>query len=180
MAGKKSQLTPDMKREIVELAIETYNNEIENQRKRQFDRKLRNTRLLLEHYREFVALSEKAVYEASQCDEDVYDILSLMSGKPSEQEMQVESIKKSAVRTTLILEHVRRALEDYESYCKRSKRDEEMRRFRTIHRLYIGEELWDAADIAEAETIDISTVYKDIKEATRRLTPRIFGIDGLR
>ena len=55
-----------------------------------------------------------------------------------------------------------------------------MRRFRTIHRLYIGEELWDAADIAEAETIDISTVYKDIKEATRRLTPRIFGIDGLR
>ena len=180
MAGKKSQLTPELKREIVELAIETYNNEIENQRKRQFDRKLRNTRLLLEHYREFVALSEKAVYEASQCDEDVYDILSLMSGKPSEQEMQVESIKKSAVRTTLILEHVRRALEDYESYCKRSKRDEEMRRFRTIHRLYIGEELWYPADIAEAETIDISTVYKDIKEATRRLTPRIFGIDGLR
>ena len=89
MAGKKSQLTPEMKREIVELAIETYNNEIENQRKRQFDRKLRNTRLLLEHYREFVALSEKAVYEASQCDEDVYDILSLMLGKPSEQEMQV-------------------------------------------------------------------------------------------
>lgn len=59
MAGKKSQLTPELKREIVELAIETYNNEIENQRKRQFDRKLRNTRLLLEHYREFVALIEK-------------------------------------------------------------------------------------------------------------------------
>ena len=28
MAGKKSQLTPEMKREIVELAIESYNNEI--------------------------------------------------------------------------------------------------------------------------------------------------------
>lgn len=180
MAGKKSQLSPEMKKEIVELTIETYNREIENQRKKQYDRKLRNTRLLLEHYREFVGLSERAVYEASQCDEDVYDILSLMSGRPSEQEMQVESIKKSAMRTTLILEHVRKALEDYETYCKRSKRDEEMRRFRTVCRLYIEEEPWDVQMVAADESIDISTVYKDIKEATRRLTPRIFGIDGLR
>ena len=61
MAEKKTHLTPELRKEIVELTIETYNNEIENQRKKQFDRKLRNTRLLLEHYREFVALSKKAV-----------------------------------------------------------------------------------------------------------------------
>ena len=48
MAGKKSQLSPEMKKEIVELTIETYNREIENQRKKQYDRKLRNTRPLLE------------------------------------------------------------------------------------------------------------------------------------
>ena len=89
MAEKKNHLTPELRKEIVELTIETYNNEIENQRKKQFDRKLRNTRLLLEHYREFVALSKKAVYEASQCDEDVYDILSLMSGKPSDRKSVV-------------------------------------------------------------------------------------------
>ena len=58
MAEKKTHLTPELRKEIVELTIETYNNEIENQRKKQFDRKLRNTRLLLEHYREFVALSK--------------------------------------------------------------------------------------------------------------------------
>ena len=55
-----------------------------------------------------------------------------------------------------------------------------MRRFRTVCRLYIEEEPWDVQMVAADESIDISTVYKDIKEATRRLTPRIFGIDGLR
>lgn len=181
MAGqKKSQLTPELKQEIVELVIETYNKEIESQHKRSFDKRLRNTRLLLENYRGFVAFSDGAIYEASQCEEDVYDILSLMSGKPSEQELYVESIKKSAGRTKLIIEHIKKAIADYEAYCKRSKRSEEMRRFRTIRRFYIDNDAWDAQEIAEAEVVDISTVYKDIKEATKRLTPRIFGIDGIR
>ena len=162
------------------MVIETYNKEIEIQRKRSFDKRLRNTRLLLENYRGFVAFSDGAIYEASQCDEDVYDILSLMSGKPSEQELYVESIKKSAGRTKLIIEHIKKALADYEAYCKRSKREEDMRRYRTIRRLYIDDENWNAQDIAADELLDISTVYKDIKEATKCLTPRIFGIDGLR
>ena len=55
-----------------------------------------------------------------------------------------------------------------------------MRRFRTIRRFYIDIDAWDAQEIAKAEVVDISTVYKDIKEATKRLTPRIFGIDGIR
>lgn len=180
MGQKKSQLTPELRKEIVELVIETYNKEVEAQRKKVFDKRLRNTRLLLENYRGFLAFSDGAIYEASQCDEDVYDILSVMSGKPSDREMYVESIKKSAGRTKLIIEHIKRAIDDYGAYCERSKKDEEMRRYRTIRRLYINNETWDAQDIATAECVDISTVYKDIKEATRRLTPRIFGIDGLR
>lgn len=181
MAGqKKSKLSPEEKREIVELVIEVYKKEIEGQRKKAYDKRLRNTRLLLENYRGFLAFSDGAIYEASQCDEDVYDILSLMSDRPSNHEMYVESIKKSAGRTKLIIEHIRKALADYQNYCMRSGKDEEMRRCRTIYRLYIEDENWDAQQIAAAETVDISTVYKDVKEATKRLTPRIFGIDGIR
>lgn len=181
MAGqKKSRLTPEEKQEIVELVIETYKKEIEGQRKKSFDKRLRNTRLLLENYRGFLAFSDGAIYEASQCDEDVYDILSLMSDRPSDREMYVESIKKSAGRTKLIIEHINKALADYKAYCLRSGKEEELRRCRTIFRLYIEDENWDAPLIAEKEMVDISTVYKDIKEATKRLTPRIFGIDGIR
>ena len=125
------------------------------------------------NYRGLLAYSESAIFEASQCDEDVYDILSLMSGKPSEQELYVESIKKSAGRTKLIIEHIKKAISDYEDFCVRTGRAEEMRRVRTIRRLSI-------ADIAKDEVVDVSTVYKDIKEAEKRLTPRLFGIDGIR
>ena len=55
-----------------------------------------------------------------------------------------------------------------------------MRRVRTIRRLYIDDDGWSIADIAKDEVVDVSTVYKDIKEAEKRLTPRLFGIDGIR
>lgn len=182
--AQKSKLSPELIREITETVIDIWDEkrekELEALRKRVSDRKLRNTRLLLEHYRSFVALSDGAIFRASQCDEDVYDILSLMSGKPSEQEMEVESIKQSAVRTKLMMEHIKKALDDYEAYCIRTKRAEEMRRWRTIKALYVDDEGLEAEDIAERECVDVSTVYKDIKAATRRLTPRIFGIDGIK
>lgn len=177
---KKTQLTPELKKEIVELVIKTYRDEVEHQRKVAFDKRLRNTKLLLVNYRGFLAYSEGAIFKASQCEEDVYDILSLMSGKQSEQELYVESIKKSAGRTKLIVEHIKKAIADYEAYCIRSRKEEEMRRCRTVKRLYIDDDSWDVQQIAEAEMVDVSTVYKDIKEAEKRLTPRIFGIDGIR
>lgn len=182
MAKKEgqSELTPGLKKEIVELVIKTYREEVERQHRLQFDKRLRNTKLLLVNYRGLLAYSESAIFEASQCDEDVYDILSLMSGKSSEQELYVESIKKSAGRTKLIIEHIKRAISDYEAYCVRTRRSEEMRRLRTVKRLYIDDDAWTVTEIAKDELVDVSTVYKDIKEAEKRLTPRLFGIDGIR
>lgn len=175
----KEVLTPALKKEIVELTIKTYQDEVERQRKLVHDKKLHNTKLLLINYRGLMAHSDSAIYEASQCDEDVYDILSMMSGGRSENQLYVESIKKSVGRTRLILEHIRKALDDYETFCVRSHKEEEMRRFRVIKHLYIDEEAWSPQEIADDESVDVSTVYKDVKEAVRRLTPRIFGVDGL-
>lgn len=172
-------LTPAMRKEIVELTIKTYQEEMERQRKLAHDKRLRNTKLLLINYRGLLSHSESAIYEASQCDEDVYDVLYMMTGGKTDQQLYVDSIKKSAGRTKLILEHIKRAIDDYERYCVRTGKEEEMRRCRTIKRMYIEDDPWEVQDIAERELVDVSTVYKDIKEAIRRLTPRIFGIDGL-
>ena len=54
---KKCELTPGLKAEIVELVIKTYREEIERQRKTAFDRRLRNTKLLLVNYRGLLAYS---------------------------------------------------------------------------------------------------------------------------
>ena len=37
-----------------------------------------------------------------------------------------------------------------------------------------------AQDIAAGEHVDVRTVYNDMNEAISALTPRIFGIDGLK
>jgi hypothetical protein len=180
MEAKKEALTPAMKKEIVELVIETYQKEQEKAKKAIMDRKLYNTRLLLVNYRGLAANCESAIYEASQCEEDVYDILeNLMSGRTTETTIRVESIRMSAAKTKVMIEHINKALEDYENYCLRSNKDEEMRRCRVIKALYVTPEAMTAEEIAAKENIDISTVYKDVKAATRRLTPRIFGVDGL-
>ena len=55
-----------------------------------------------------------------------------------------------------------------------------MRRYRTICRLFIEDDVWTAQDIAADEHVDIRTVYNDTNEAITALTPRIFGIDGLK
>ena len=186
MAAKKSpapKLTLEMVKIITDTVIEAYQTErreAERQQKASFDKRLHNTRLLLQNYRSFVSFSEGAIYEASQCEEDVYDVLSLMSGKSSDREFFVESIKTSAIRTRLIIEHVEKAVRDYGAYCERTKKEEDMRRYRTICRLYIDDDTWDVKEIATDENVDVSTVYKDVKEAVRRLTPRLFGIDSIR
>ena len=180
MAKEKEALTPELKKEIVELVIETYQKEQEKAKKAVMDRKLYNTRLLLTNYRGLAANCESAIYEASQCEEDVYDILeTLMSGRSTETTLRVESIRQSAAKTKVMIEHINKALEDYETYCLRSNKEEEMRRCRIIKALYVMPEAETAEEIAAHESIDISTVYKDVKAATRRLTPRIFGVDGL-
>ena len=176
--SKKEPLSKWMIEAIVEFTIKTYQEQQELYRKKVHDKKLHKTKLLLEHYRELRAQSDNAIYEASQCEEDVYDVLSLLS-QGSGEKLYIESIKRNAVRTRLMLEHVRKALDDYEIFCKRSKKDEEMRRFRTIMHLYIEEEPWDFQEVAEEEMVDVSTVYKDVKAAVKRLAPRIFGVDVL-
>lgn len=67
----------------------------------------------------------------------------------------------------------------YEEYCLRSQKDIEMRQCRIIKALYVMPEPKTAEEIAEEENIDLSIVYKDVKAATKRMTPRIFGVDGL-
>lgn len=176
--SKKEALTKWMIEAIVEYTIKIFQEQQELYRKKVHDKKLHKTKLLLEHYRELWVHSESAIFEASQCEEDVYDVLSLLT-QGSGEKLYIESIKRNAVRTRLMLEHVKKALDDYEIFCKRSKKDEEMRRFRTIMRLYIEEEPWEYQEIAEEEMVDVSTVYKDVKAAVKRLAPRIFGVDVL-
>ncbi len=186
--GKKQRgepvLTPEMARAVVEMAVEegikAYHQEADKQRKLAQDKRLRNTKLLLKNFLELEAHSQNSVFELSKVnDGEIFDILDMMTRDSSSLDMQVESIKTSVGRTQLIVEHVREMLRLYEISCERSKKPEDMRRYRIIKGLYLEENPKTIQEIADEEGIDISTAYKDLNAGIRRLTALIFGVDGL-
>lgn len=71
---KNVTIPPEMMQEIVrvasETAVEKFQHEAERNRKAVKDKRLHNTKLLLQNYHCFVEHSKSAVYEASQLSED--------------------------------------------------------------------------------------------------------------
>lgn len=144
------------------------------------DKRLHNTKLLICNYRMFKAHAEKSVYSATECEDSVFDILAMMSDSDfSKAETTVKSIKNSAARTAIMVNHIDAMLEVYEIICKKSGVPENNRRYRILKALYIDDNPKSVEDLAEAEAVDRSTVYRDVKKAIQVLSNLIFGIDGL-
>lgn len=161
------------------VAVETYNRQKDREEKEKFDRRLNNTRLLLEHYRDFSDYSDKAIYRIyEELDEDVIDIIEMMEGRRTDKDGRVESIEKGVMRTRAIMNHVNTMLGAYKKSCAASPYPEDGRRYRVIEGLYLKKVPESVQEIAESEGIAERTVYKDVTAACKRLTALIFGIDG--
>ena len=173
--------------EIIEIATKTaisvYDQQKKAEAKDKYDKRLRSTKMLLENYRSFSSYNDNAVsnlYAALKIDEDIYDVLELMEGRervPSD--VKIDSIEKGVLRTKIMMAHVDAMLEIYHKHCQSSPYPEEMRRYRVIYGMYLGEEEKRAEQIAEEECCDIATIYRDKKNAITKLTALIFGIDGV-
>jgi hypothetical protein len=179
---KNVTIPPEMMQEIVrvasETAIEKFQHEAERNRKAVKDKRLHNTKLLLQNYHCFVEHSKSAVYEASQLSEDD-DFEELMEELMSQTDGRVRvpvvrSIQESAAHTRIIVQHIDRMLEYYKFRCEHSKRAEEMRRYRTIYSLYIADEPKNQQQIADEEQVDLSTVFRDQKAGISKLSALIF------
>lgn len=164
-------------------AIDIMEKERQKHLSERHKKKLRNTKLLLRNFRMFKLHSENAVAELQDIDEDTYQVFEEMmmsSEKVSNNNLFVESIKKSVARTRIIVTHVVDMLKLYEIYCEQSGKPEDTRRFRVISAMYVDEEALSVSQIAEVEGIDERTVYKDIDAAVDKLSALIFGIDGVK
>nr|DAL85263.1 MAG TPA: Mga helix-turn-helix domain [Caudoviricetes sp.] len=163
-------------------AIETIEHERRKVQRARYDRRLHNTKLLLRNYQMLTKHCEHAVYDLDTAEEEMSpgDIFELMNEFSYDDDLYVESIKKSAARTRIIMEHVNRMLGIYEVYCAGSKREDFKRHYRVIYGLYLAPAPTTANQLAKEENIDKRTVYKDIDAACEILTALIFGIDGMK
>ena len=112
-------------------------------------------------------------------DDDVNEILNLMSEWAKEEDTTIESIKKSAAKTKLIMDHVDEMLRIYKAACERSKKPEDMRRYSVLYDYYVGDEEFTLEELADRHGVELRTVYRDLRDATARLTALIFGVEGV-
>lgn len=161
-------------------AIKKFEQERKRENSRRTDRRLHNTRLLLRNYRALKEHTESAVFARSQMDESALEILdSFMQGDDSD--VKIDSIKRSAERTAVMLSHIDAMIGLYEAYCEKSKDSSlERRRLEVMMDMYISEVELSADEIAEKQNMSKQNVYKDLKMAVERMTALLFGVDGMR
>lgn len=164
-------------KEGVKAARQQFKFEEEEARVKQRDRRLHNTKLLIENYRSFKIHAEKSVFSAADCEESIVDILSMMSDRDFlKAENTVASIRGSAVRTVVMVRHIEAMVDTYKVLCKQSG---EERKYRAVYHLYIADEAKTIEEIATDEFVDKSTIYRDIQSAIDALSSLIFGVNTI-
>lgn len=180
-------LTKEQIKEIYERAAEIGAKEAlkifeQKQKKEQgkrADRRLRNTKLLLRNYHMLKEHAENSVFGRTQMEESAIDILESMMSV-YDNEVIIESIKRSATRTAIIVSHIEVMFGLYRSYCEHtSNREIDIRRYEVIWDMYMSDKVLSVKEIAKKQNISTRNVYEDIKVATERLSALIFGVDGL-
>lgn len=160
-------------------ALKTFEQERKKEYNSRGDRRLRNTRLLLRNYHLLKEHAQNSVFGRTQMEESAFDILESMMAL-YDNEVIIESIKRSATRTAVIVSHIETMFGLYEACCEKSQnKDIDMRRYDVVWDMYMAEDTLSAKEIAEKQHISKDTVYSDLRVATERLTALIFGVDGL-
>jgi len=158
-------------------AIEAYRKEIEVVRQENRDKRLYNTRLLLEKYRGLVKYSEDAIFDAIQLDEDMelQTLIELMGAGKESVSLSVESIQERTGKVRVILNHVTKMLEYYRFRCESSGKPEVVRKWETVYYLYLADNEKTVQELAEAFYVDERTVYRYNRAALQDLSALLFG-----
>ena len=183
--GKKNSdgisLSSDQLKKITEtasrVAIEEYHKEFDRSRQENRDKRLYNTRLLMEKYRGMVKYSESAVYDAAQLEDDLdlQTLLDIMGCSYDSHTLSVQSIQERVGKVRIILDHVTRMLDYYKFRCESSGKTEIVRKWEVVRSLYLDEEIKTVQDLAEVYFVDERTIYRYNRSALQDLSALFFG-----
>lgn len=162
----------------IKAGMEYIRKEKEQRKKGRYDRRLRNTKLLLREYRTLKIHSKDAVYSLGGAK--AIDILDELDSFEYDDNLYIESIKKSKERTAVIISHVNQMMNIFKQLCENSKNIEDARKYKVIHSQFIAEEEITVEELAQQLNVHPRTVYKDIDNAVKTISSLMFGIDGLK
>lgn len=163
--------------EGVKVALKYLEYERCKERYRMKDTRKRNTRLLLRNFRELKAQAQNGtdLSELIHADFVFETLTSMTEGSLSDAENILQSVKSSPAKSAMLVNHILSILDIYKTWCERSSKEENERRYRVLYAMYIADEIKNAKGISKLEMVDKSTVFKDIRAAIEMLAFLIFG-----
>lgn len=139
-----------------------------------------STKTLLKHYRRLQKMRGTSVYDPETVtDPTLAEIFDMIRDECQLGTFSLTSTKKNAIITGMIMDHVDVQLSNYEKECAASDIPEIQRRFRIVSMMFLQENPLRVEEIAEAESLDKSNVYRTLEKAYDDLTALFFGIEGL-
>ncbi len=159
-------------------ANNTIINALEKSKKHKREKDLHNTKLLLENYRLFSGYIDNAVYKIEQIkDADTINWYKEFNTKGSKADAVVYSIKHSAVKSRLMVEHIKSMIDVYKKYCYEMKKTElNQRKYNILYYTYISEKYKNKEELSELYFVDVRTIQTNLKSAIEEFSALLFGL----
>ena len=132
------------------------------------DWRLRNTKLLLRHYRWLSLHCEELVEDLDEYGEILFE--------PGE--LNLKALMKYKAKTKKMMDYFDTTWGSYYQHCK-NRGAMAQRRVDVLYRLYIANPEMKKVELAEKYGVDESTIRRDESKAARELSIFLFGIDSL-
>lgn len=132
------------------------------------DWRLRNTKLLLRHYRWLILHCEELVEDLDEYEEILFE----------PEELNLKALMKYKAKTKKMMDYFDATWGSYYQHCK-NQGAMAQRRADVLYKLYISKADFKKVEIAEIYGVDESTIRRDESKATKELSIFLFGIDSL-
>ncbi|MFD1203575.1 hypothetical protein ACFQ38_00290 [Sporosarcina contaminans] len=163
--------------EIVELVKQSVREEDQKNRrveaKKEKDKRLRNTKLLLRNYHSFRQYAEEHEGEDFTEETPIRELIL------NSQDI-VASIRMTTKRTIIMIRHLDNALKALQFICLQEEKEDKptSRHYDILHKRFIEQRAIE--EIAKEYLVNERTVYKLIDSASERLSLLLFGVYGLK
>lgn len=166
----------------IKKGIEQARNEERLKEKITYDTRIKNTRLLLKNYRNFVKACKQATFTEKELETaTVEEVLDKLFCESYDEVTVVQSILTSKKRTEIILTHVKRIINFYLFEADQSKNEEKWRKAHILNDLYVvGKYKPKIYSLSEKYHISERQIRRDANSAIEEIAVLMFGIDGIR
>lgn len=158
---------------ITTKVLEVHEKQKNESDEKEKDKRLRNTKLLLQNYKAFKVYANRIEKNAVE-DWEGIDVEELLVYG----EDLVKSIRQSSQRTIVMVQHIDQALATLEYLYSLEKQQGTRRQYDILHSRYVLGKKID--EIAEEFEVDSRSVFRALKAVEERLSIILFGVYGIK